>query len=368
MKKANGEGTIYKRGNKWRGQICIGGDRLSVTGNTKHEVSDKLAAIRTDFERGMYVRKNDITVYEWCEHCIDNKLSKILREQSLIGYKGLFKNHIYPDLGDIRLQDLNKQMLEVFYAKKYNDCNYSRSTVNAVSSRFKKILSYAVEDKLLVSNPHDGVSLHKLRPPKKIEAYNRDDTIKILNRCKNGKPYEQIFYFLTCTGMRIGETIALTWDDVDFEHKCVSVNKTAVSIHGNMTIQEHTKTDSGNRKLYLAESVLTFLNTIRSSQNQDLNCRNLVFPNSNYNIMHETNARTHFIRLCKEINIGYKGVHALRHTWATRALEEGINIKVVSAMLGHKNVITTMNIYQDVMPDEQLRAARMIDEMGATRG
>lgn len=364
MKKANGEGTIYKRGNRWRGQLTLRGERVSVTGATKREVADKMAAIRTDFERGDYTTRNDITVREWCDFCMEHKME--LREQSLIGYQGLFRNHVYPELGDTRIQSLDKVMLEQFYAKKFKDCNYSRSTVNSLSSRFKKILSYAVDDGILRKNPHENITLHKLRPPKKVEAYSLEDSLKILNYCKTGKPFEQIFYFLLCTGMRFGEAIALTWDDVDFEHGAIRICKTGVSIHGNMTIQERTKTEAGSRTIYVSENVLMFLSSVYDSQPRSLNYRNLVFPNSNWNIMHPTNARAHFVAICKKLGVNYMGIHALRHTYATRAFEKGVNVKVVSAMLGHKNIVTTLNIYQDVMPDMQRNAAMAIDEFGAT--
>ena len=85
--------------------------------------------------------------------------------------------------------------------------------------------------------------------------------------------------------------------------------------------------------------------------------------NTRYGIITSANTRKRWQKVCATLDIEYQGVHSLRHTWATRALEKGIDVKVVSHMLGHKNVITTMNIYQDVLPAEKEKAAKQLDDL-----
>ena len=92
---------------------------------------------------------------------------------------------------------------------------------------------------------------------------------------------------------------------------------------------------------------------LKEKNNPEINFRNLVFVSSTGNFRTAANTRRLFERFCTEYGIEYRGLHALRHTWATRALEAGIDIKKVSVMLGHKNVVTTMNIYQHVLKDSQ---------------
>lgn len=88
-----------------------------------------------------------------------------------------------------------------------------------------------------------------------------------------------------------------------------------------------------------------------------------VFTNERGNVFLATSLRSRWQSTCKEIGVPYKGVHSLRHTFATRALEKGIDIKTVSSILGHKNVTTTMDIYQDVFSKQKKNAARIMDDL-----
>lgn len=370
-KRGSGEGSIFRYSNGWRGQLTLDGERISVTGKTKAEVVQKLSEIRTDHSRGQYVFESDITVAEWVDTWLQRKKDPMLQEQSMIRLRGLFDNHLLPALGDYKLQSLTPQLLEQKYAeifqgktgKTFKEPTYSHSTVNSLSASFKKCLQVAVDEGLLMKNPHIGVTLHKLRPPKKISAYSTEDHAKIVQYTRNNGPLNWIYYLLIATGMRFGEAVALTWDDVDLINKTIQINKTSVELHGSPVIQNHTKTSSGTRTLSIPDNVVDFLIEVKSTQEAELNYRNLVIPNTRYNITTAANTRRRWQKICAMLDIEYQGIHALRHTWATRALERGIDVKTVSTMLGHKNVITTMNIYQDVLPKHQSSAAEKLNDL-----
>ena len=368
--RGSGEGSIFKSGDLWRGQLTLNGKRKSVSGKTKKEVADKLAKLRTEYNTGNYVERNDITVEEWVNYWLEHKVKPKLSEQSYLHLEGLFRNHLIREIGNIRLQDLTRPLLEETYAnvfrrkgtdKMYQQTDYSHSTVNALSVQMKKCLQFAVDSDILGKNPHNGVELHKLRPPKKISAHTNADQEKIIDYCKYGKQFERVYYFLISTGMRFGEAVALTWDDVDLKTGKISINKTAVSIHGNMEIQDRTKTATGMRTIYVGENITEWLKWHKSQLDSEANYRNLIFPNTRYNITNQANAIAAWKKICEQLGVRYQGIHALRHTWATRALEAGLDVKVVSQMLGHKNVITTMNIYQDVLDAEKIKAARTLN-------
>lgn len=370
-KRGNGEGSIYRYNKGWRGQLTLGNQRISVIGKTKLEVIQALAEARTDYGRGQYVFDSDITVEEWVNVWLQRKMSPKLSEQSMIRLSGLFKNHLLPVLGSYKLQDLTKSLLEQKYAeifqeksgKAFKEKTYSHSTVNSLSVSFKKCLQFAVEENILSKNPHVGVELHKLRPPKKIYAYTPEEHKKIVEYTRNGGQLNWIYYLLIATGMRFGEAVALTWDDVDLSCGTIRIDKTSVELHGSPIIQPHTKTSSGTRTISVADNVKDFLREVKGSLDPELNYRNLVIPNTRYNIITSANTNKRWRRICAILDVPYQGVHALRHTWATRALEKGIDVKTVSDMLGHKNVITTMNIYQDVLPDQKAKAARKMNDL-----
>ena len=360
--------SIYKRGSKWRGQIILGERRISVSGKTKKEVQAKLAEIETDFNRGNYVFTNEITVQEWTDCWLKSKENKML-PQSYNRLCKLFENHLYPYLGDKKIQDLTKYEIEGAYAnsfhektgKKYKEPEYSHATVNALSFQFKTCLQEAVNQGYLLKNPHNGVELHKLRPPKKVHAYTMDEHKKIVAYTKSKDKYA-IFYLLISTGMRVGEACALSWDDVDLEKGTININKTAISDHGSMLIQDHPKTNQSVRTIHASQSTIAWLKELRDRQ-PDVNIHNLVVPTSISTVQSPANLRKYWKKACLEMNIPYYGLHALRHTWATRALEQNIDVKIVSDMLGHKNVITTMNIYQEVLDTHREEAAKKMNSL-----
>lgn len=370
-KKGSGEGSIFRYEYGWRGQLTLDGKRISFSGRTKTEVVEKMAAARTDYSRGQYVFNNDMTVKDWVPIWLYRKKRPKLAEQSLIRLEGLFRNHLLPVLGDYRLQDLSKALLEEKYAeifqkktgKKYKETEYSHSTVNSLSVSFKQCLQFAVEENLLTKNPHDGVELHKLRPPKKIDSFTLEEHQKIVEYTRNNGQLYWLYYLLISTGMRFGEAVALTWTDVDLKNKTIRINKTSVELHGSPIVQQHAKTNAGTRTIAISDHVVQFLREVKKGLDKELNYRNLVIPNTRYGILTSANMNRRWKRVCAILEIPYQGVHALRHTWATRALEKGIDVKTVSQMLGHKNVITTMNIYQDVLPEQKAKAADALNDL-----
>lgn len=150
QKTNSGVGTIFKRGKKWRGQITLGCIRKSFSGDTKGEVSSKIAMYKADFERGQLDGNTDMTVKELFDIWIKRVMSKKLAEQSLDKLVMNMQNHMIPTFGHIKVSELTRSMLEEGYAKifqtksdkNYKQKQYSHSTVKQISSNFKKMWSY----------------------------------------------------------------------------------------------------------------------------------------------------------------------------------------------------------------------------------
>ena len=366
--------TIYKYRNGWRGQETLNGKRESFIGKTKNDVKEQILQAQIECQQFGGIYDSEITVEEFVTLWLAKKQAPKVAPQSLLRLEIMYKNHIFPAIGDTKITELTKPMLEQMYAeafqkkhvakcenstqeKKFKEKEYSHSTVNALSVSFKRCLEYAVECEVISKNPHVGVELHKLRPPKKIDAYTAEEQALIIEYSKSHGLIDYLWYLLIATGMRYGEAIALTWDDVDLKKGTIRINKTAVTYHGSVEIQDNPKTSAGNRIIYVSEPVIAFLKMLHDEVNVEANYRNLVIPNTRFNVRGHANSLLRWKNICEKIGIEYKGIHALRHTYATRCLEKGVDIKTLSVMLGHKNVITTMNIYQSVLPDQKKKAA-----------
>ena len=351
----SGSGSVYKRGDKWRGQITIDGKRYSHTAKKKAEVLDWLADIRTN---GVQKHQSDMTVSELAEEWLERK-SKEVTPQSLYGIESSFKNHLTPVLGEVQVKSLDKNLIEKAYPLMYKPGKYSNTTVILFKARFKAMLDYAVDQEIIAVNPHNRVFVEKYNKPKKIDAYNATDHKKIVNYLKKkyDPPYV-LLYTMLATGMRVGEATALTWDDVDLKGGVITINKTIVNVKGSKIIQHHPKTAAGFRSIHLSPNTITYLRKYkRDHADQDY-----VFLNKFGNWFDACRVGIYWTKTCAAIGIERKRVHSLRHTFATRALEKGIDVKTVSKILGHANVTTTMNIYQDVFAEQKKKAAEVLND------
>ena len=363
-KAGSGDGTIFKNGKNWRGQIYLGGERISVSGKTRQEVSDRLAELRVQYRRGEYVKRNDVTVEEWVREWLVIKVKPNVEPATYYDYESKMINHLYPYIGNIKLQDLDRMTIEAAYAEafkpehkkaRFKEKGFSLSTAKTTSGLFKRSLQYAVDCNILAKNPHNGVELARFKPPKQTHAHSKEEQKLIIEKCKYATSNQRIFYFLISTGMRFGEAAALSWDDIDLHAGRININKTTTIIDGKTQIKQKTKTQASVRTIFVGENVRDWLKWHKKHSDNSL--KNLVFPNRNGNPLILPNSSNSWKLICADLGVEYMGIHALRHTWATRALEAGIDIKTVSQMLGHADIVTTMNIYQHVLDDQKIRAA-----------
>ena len=369
--RGSGQGSVYKRGNKWRGQVMINGKRMSHTAEKKKDVLDWIATVRSEAQFGFTPEGADYTVQEWMEIYFKKWYKNRVTENTYDNTYSLIKNHLYPVLGDVLLKDLDASMIQEAYpkmfsnklGKKYKQCNYSDGTIKIFTAAFKGGLACAQNEGLIRKNPHYGVVVPKTGETKQVDAYTAEDQKKIVEYTRNKTDINRVYYMLIATGMRVGECVALTWEDVNLDEGWVMVNKTAVNRRGHMVVQNHPKTEQSVRRVYVADNTKEFLRQQwRDNANLESSTQ-LVFPNEHGNIYHTSALRSRWIKVCAELDIPYKGMHALRHSWATRALEKKVEVHTVSKMLGHKSVATTMDIYQSVFSEQKIKAAQIMNDV-----
>lgn len=358
--RGNGQGTVYQDGKRFRGQVTLSnGKRRSKTFDTKKEANAWIRKTLQDDHDGVAAAREwnpeGYTVRTWFEKRLDEKVNGLderpIKEQANRKYTTLLKKHVYPKIGDIKLQELTKAQLQDMYVQEYQ--GFSQSYINATVYLVKQLLKDAVLEGVMPNNPHDSLNIKFGKPATEIEAYNREEQQKIIDYLLNCKKFtDDIFYFLLSTGMRVGEACALTWDDIDYKNNEININKTAVRHDGGMVIQDKTKTSSGKRIIPLSSKLKVWLKEHEKKLDRDRNTKNLVFPSMHYRLFTNITLNQMWRKIqVIELDIPYKSIHALRHTFATRFLEEGIPVNVVSKLLGHSNPSTTMNVYQSVLPD-----------------
>ena len=297
---------------------------------------------------------------DWLTQWLENYIRPSVKVRTYERYHLIIEQHIKDSIGNIELDALSPLVLQKFISELLQNGNrktgkgLSANSVNAVISVIQGSLRTAHLLGLSKEYTADKLKRPKLKE-KPVECFTLSEQKQIEQSILNGKK-DKMYGILLClySGLRIGELIALQWSDIDFVKGILTVSKSCHDGQDGLIIDE-PKTANSRRLIPLPKQLLPILKGIRKKSKSPF------VVSANGSSVSVRSYQRSFELLLKRLNIPHKGFHSLRHTFATRALECGMDVKTLSEILGHKNPTVTLNRYAHSLMEHK---ADMMNRLG----
>ena len=321
--------------------------RQAVYGKTPEEARDKRDKAIAEAKLGTPLRTSNLTVEEYLNHWIST-VPKI-RQSTRYNYAGEIRKHIVPIIGHIKLSSLSIDQVQAMMSK-LQASGVSVRTTYIIKSIMSKALKRAEAENRVRKDIMKYIELDTYKP-KEREIWTQDEAQRFLDITKNHK-YHFLFLLYMTYGLRKGEAIPLTWDDVDLEKGVIHINK-QYTYQGRETEVCPPKTSESVRDLPIVPHIEQELLRLKSQINGH-GSKLLVSNNGEY--VNPSSIDYEFKKIIRKNNLRKVALHSLRHFVATMLKDEGATIKDAQKILGHSSPLTTMKYYQHSSIDNMKNA------------
>lgn len=376
-KRMNGEGSWTKRDNgTWKLSVSYKGLGRKYFYGTKQECLEKKNKFEALLSANI-VGDKDVLFKDFIRSWLKEIKQPAVKQNSYDRLEYVTETTLITRIGDLSLKQIDDNIIQTMVINKMKEKGYAYSTIKKTYSTLGQALKYAVARNKIDKNPMDDVFLPKrsLFENKKIRFLSDEERTKLVSTCyakfDNGRRIYKLgaFYvFLLYTGLRLGEALALKWSDIDFDKRTVNVSRTIVYVKdrikndGSKIIVDQPSTKNGmSRTIYLSDMAIKALADLKKEVGYDPN--GYIIQTKNGTIMYPADAYKTFQRILKRANIEQCGVHALRHSFVSLMINNGIPVTMVSKMVGHSNVGITMNIYTHLLEETEIESMSVIKNL-----
>ena len=388
---AKGAGMITQRADgRWEGRYTVGRDpgtgkqiRKSIYGKTQQDVRRRLTEITKDLDDGSYTDSQGFTVGRWMDVWLKEYTGN-LKDTTQRSYRDHIRLHIKPGLGAVKLDKLSPLQIQRFYNQllqsgrtfpegrkpgENTPAGLSPKTVKNIHNVLHKALAQAAKppNSLIRHNPSDAIELPRCEQ-KQMSVLTKDQITALLTATKNHWHYP-IFYTTLFCGLRRGEVLGLVWDNINFDEGCIDVK---------LQLQRERKKDgqlrrvplknNKTRRIYPPPSVFTVLKDWQELQSmlqqragEKWQDNNAVFSNETGGFLEGSAIYRSLQHHLEGLGISGIRLHDLRHTFATTAISQDIDIKTIQETLGHQDPGFTLRVYGHSLDEMKRSAAQKME-------
>ena len=304
----------------------------------------------------------NMTVDAWYEIWIDMK-RRTVKQGTVFNYSFNYKKHIKPKIGEKEIKKVNPLICQKVL-NDMSDSGMKNGTENIVKAIMSNMFEYAVQNDVISKNP--------CKKAVKVSGKDQGDRLpmslteqkKFINLITGGK-YEYIFRFVLQTGLRVGEVLALKWSDIDFENNILTICRSLNEDKSKKEwIFEKTKSKAGERSVPLTKEASRILRLVKKKQKGyavNIVYGDLVFRNPEGECITRYRLSSRLNYICKLNGIRVISMHILRHTFATRCIEAGMNPKALQSIMGHETISTTLDLYVKVNNEYKIEEVSKVE-------
>ena len=362
----HGENIYKRRDGRYEGRYVIG---KTAGGKTKFgyiygyqytEVRCVLLQKKAECLERSYCPQSRLPLLkDWLKYWLENEILGCVKDTSFQVYRRQIEGHLLPRLGHFTLPELTPAVIYDF-ASQLEASGLAYSTIKSIFRLLNASLRYAQEEGLILKNPCKKIKIHP-REASEQRVLDRSEQEMVRNEAlaQNDLPTLLSLY----TGMRLGEVCALKWEDIDWERKTIAVRRTVQRLSKGRAVEPHTfltvgapKSKRSNRFLPVPDFLLSLLKkAFRTATSVDM----FIFGKEGHAAEPRTMQRN-FQRSMRTLGLVNVHFHTLRHSFATRLLELGVDIQTISALLGHQSAKTTLEFYGHSLSECQISAVSLL--------
>ena len=414
-KRGQNEGTIRKRvDGRWEARAIIG---RTIDGKpkfkyiyrkTRAEVASELSKVLAELAEDAYIDETKVTFVGWLKTWLETYAKPSIKLSTYTSYETYIRGHITPYFKNLKLKDLNPKILQDFFNTKLTggrldnkEGGLSDKTLKNLYNMIHASLKQAYLNEMIKKNICEFIKVPKVSR-KEMRVLTREEQTNLITASRNHRLGIVVVLDLF-TGMRLGEILALRWNDIDFNKNLISVKNTIkrVTTHNSderktEIILDTPKTENAYRVIPLINEIKIELKNHLKIQNKEKQISGTAYNNKNFVFCNEIGEpydqktfKNYYNKILLECGLiksrpktirdkikkGLKSkpkpkgsspnvtFHTLRHTFATRAIEQGMDVLVLSKILGHSDPSTTLNKYGHVLPNHKKDNMEKIREL-----